>query len=122
MQSIQRRSLHTYKLLNLLIFELNLRKGLFSETNTTKNVDVYRRNLQRAYVDRMSFLMTEDLEGSRRGSYFNVSQSDIRALVRGELNSLKRQVNTASNRPVNTITKYHYRDLSKRIENIIDPK
>ncbi|MEM5564764.1 zinc-dependent metalloprotease [Psychroserpens sp. AS72] len=100
----------------------DLRKGVFSETNVTKNVDVYRRNLQRAYVDRMEFLMTEDLESRRNDDYFNVSQSDIRALVRGELNTLKRQVAAAGNRQVNTVTKYHYRDLVKRIEEILDPK
>ena len=108
-----------YSALNMM---QDLRKGLFSETKATQNVDVYRRNLQRAYVDRMSFLMTEDLEDNRRGGYFNVSQSDIRALVRGELNNLKREVSTASNRQVNTITKYHYKDLIKRIEAIVDPK
>jgi hypothetical protein len=100
----------------------DLRKGVFSETNNTKNVDVYRRNLQRAYVDRMAFLMTEDLESQRNGDYYNVSQSDVRALVRGELNTLKRQVATAGNRQVNTVTKYHYRDLVKRIDDILDPK
>ena len=100
----------------------DLRKGVFSEVNVTKNVDVYRRNLQRGYVDRMAFLMTEDLESRRNGDYYNVSQSDVRALVRGELNTLKRQVAAAGTRQVNTVTKYHYRDLAKRIEDILDPK
>nr|WP_321223412.1 zinc-dependent metalloprotease [uncultured Psychroserpens sp.] len=99
----------------------DLRKGLFDEAKSTKNVDVYRRNLQRAYVDRMAFLMTSDLESNRRGDYYSVSQSDIRALVRGELNVLKRQVTAAGNRQVNTVTKYHYKDLVKRIENILEP-
>ncbi|WP_047546197.1 zinc-dependent metalloprotease [Psychroserpens sp. Hel_I_66] len=100
----------------------DLRKGVFSEVNSTKNVDVYRRNLQRAFVDRMGYLMTEDLESNRRGDYFNVSQSDIRAIVRGELNNLKRQVATAGNREINTVSKYHYKDLVERIEDILDPE
>ena len=99
-----------------------LRKGIMSETTATKNVDVFRRNLQRAYVDRMAFLMTEDMNPQRSTQYFNVSQSDIRALVRGELNTLKRQVGAAANRPVNLVTKYHYRDLVERIDVILDPK
>ncbi|OUS02894.1 zinc-dependent metalloprotease [Flavobacteriales bacterium 33_180_T64] len=99
-----------------------LRKGVWSEANITKNVDVYRRNLQRAYVDRMAYLMTEDLDPRRARQYYNVSQSDIRALVRGELNILKRQVAAAGTRGVNTVTKYHYRDIVKRIEEILDPK
>ncbi|MDG5491596.1 zinc-dependent metalloprotease [Psychroserpens sp. SPM9] len=99
-----------------------LRKGIWSEVNFTKNVDVYRRNLQRAYVDRMAYLMTEEINPQRTNQYFDVSQSDIRALVRGELNTLKRQVAAAGNRAVNTETKYHYRDIVKRIETILDPK
>jgi len=100
----------------------DLRKGIWSEVNITKNVDVYRRNLQRAYVDRMAYLMTEEINPQRSSQYFNVSQSDIRALVRGELNTLKRQAAAAGNRGVNTVTKYHYRDIVKRIEDILDPK
>ncbi len=100
----------------------DLRKGIWKEVNLTKNVDVYRRNLQRAYVDRMAYLMTEEMNPQRSAQYYNVSQSDIRALVRGELNTLKRQAAAAGNRAVNTVTKYHYRDIVKRIEDILDPK
>lgn len=108
-----------YSALNMI---QDLRKGIWSEVNATKNVDVYRRNLQRVYVDRMAFLMTEELNPQRSRSYYNVSQSDVRALVRGELNTLKRQAASAGNRAVNTETKYHYRDIVKRIETILDPK
>nr|WP_321234928.1 zinc-dependent metalloprotease [uncultured Psychroserpens sp.] len=100
----------------------DLRKGIWSEVNLTKNVDVYRRNLQRAYIDRMEYLMTEDLDPRRSRQYFSVSQSDVRALVRGELNTLKRQAAAAGNRGINTVTKYHYRDCVKRMEQILDPK
>ncbi|MBR9913818.1 MAG: zinc-dependent metalloprotease [Algicola sp.] len=108
-----------YSVLDML---KDLRQGMWSETSQTKNVDVYRRNLQRVYIDRMAYLMTEELNPQRSDSYYNVSQSDVRALVRGELNVLKRQVASAANRQVNTETKYHYRDIVKRIEDILDPK
>jgi len=107
---------------SVLTMMQDLRKGIWSEVNLTKNVDVYRRNLQRAYIDRMSYLMTEEINQQRSNQYFNVSQSDIRALVRGELNVLKRQALAAGNRTVNTVTKYHYRDIVKRIEEVLDPK
>ncbi len=108
-----------YSALNMM---QDLRKGIWSEANLTKNVDVYRRNLHRAYVDRMAYLMTEELNPQRSRQYFNVSQSDIRALVRGELNTVKRLAANAANRPVNLETKYHYRDIVERIETILDPK
>ncbi len=100
----------------------DLRKGVFSEVNVTKNVGVFRRNLQRAYVERMIYLMTEDLDQDRSSNYFNVNQSDIRALVRGELNSLQGQVKNAANRQVDTETKYHYRDIAERIKLVLNPR
>jgi hypothetical protein len=100
----------------------NIRRGIWSEANSTTNVDVYRRNLQRAYVDRMIYLMTEELNPQRSRQYYNVNQSDVRALVRGELNVLLNAVKSASNRGVNTETKYHYRDIAERIDAVLNPK
>ena len=98
----------------------DVRKGIWAEANVTKNLDVYRRNLQRAYIDQMANLMTGDLS-SRDPKQFNVSQSDIRAFVRGELNTLKGIVSSASNRAINTVTKYHYKDCLERINLILSP-
>jgi hypothetical protein len=98
------------------------RLGIWKEANSTSNVSVFRRNLQRVYLDRMIYLMTEDLDPRRSRQYFNVNQSDVRALVRGELNQLKSVLNSASRRAVNTETKYHYRDCIERINVILDPK
>ena len=100
----------------------DLRLGIWSETKSASNVNVFRRNLQRAYIDRMSYLMTESLNPSRSRQYFNVNQSDVRAIVRGELNQLKRVLNAASKAAVNIDTKYHYRDCIERINTILDPK
>ena len=100
----------------------DLRSGLWSEIRAGSNVSVFRRNLQRAYLDRMRYLMTEKLDPRRSRQYFNVNQSDVRALVRGELNQLKRVLNSASKSALNIETKYHYRDCIKRINTILDPK
>ncbi|MBC3846273.1 zinc-dependent metalloprotease [Winogradskyella echinorum] len=100
----------------------DLRIGLWSETRAGSNVTVYRRNLQRAYLDRMAYLMTEELNPQRSRQYFNVNQSDVRALVRGELNQLKSVLSSASKSALNTETKYHYRDCIERIKNVLDPK
>lgn len=100
----------------------DVRLGIWSETKTASNVSVFRRNLQRVYLDRMAYLMTETIDPRRSRQYFNVNQSDVRAIVRGELNVLKRTLNAASKRALNTETKYHYRDCIERIDNILDPK
>jgi hypothetical protein len=100
----------------------DLRQGIWKELSGNQTVDVYRRNLQRAFIERMAYLMTEEWKPSRFGDYYNVDQSDVRALVRGELNTLKTQLNNRKNSVSNTETKYHYQDAVKRIELILDPQ
>jgi hypothetical protein len=51
-------------------------------------VSIYRRNLQRAYIVRMEYLMKEEIKSTRSADYYNVAQSDV--LVRGELTTQKR--------------------------------
>ncbi len=90
----------------------DLRRGVFSEVNAQKNVDVFRRNLQKSFVERMRTLMNTN----------NAQNSDLFSIIRGELTTLRSQLRTASNRAVNRITKYHYRDCISRINTILDPK
>ncbi|MEC5164541.1 hypothetical protein RCH18_000257 [Flavobacterium sp. PL11] len=99
----------------------DMRKGIWKEASSGSNVTIYRRNLQRAYIERMSFLMIEELKAGSK-EYYNVSQSDIRGLVRGQLNILKGTLVTAKGAAVNAETKFHYLDCIKRIETILDPK
>ncbi|MDP5043942.1 MAG: zinc-dependent metalloprotease, partial [Leeuwenhoekiella sp.] len=75
----------------------DLRTGIFSELTNGKKIDTYRRNLQRAYVERLEYLLTKDQSG-RNATDVKVSQSDIRAVSRAELNTLKRLVTTAATR------------------------
>ncbi|WP_343522747.1 zinc-dependent metalloprotease [Pedobacter sp.] len=93
--------------------------------------DAFKRNLQRAYVDRLQDLMTKENElpvgfpADYAASYgltpINVGLSDIRPLVRAELKTL---LATTKARAVagDAITKAHYEDLSIRIKDILDPK
>lgn len=105
-----------------LDFFKDIRKGIWKEASTAMNVTVYRRNLQRAYVDRMGFLMTEEIKPNDRSTiFYNVSQSDLRALVRGELSALRKSLVAGKAGAVNTETKYHYEDCIKRIDLILNP-
>lgn len=111
---------NNYKALDLL---RDMRKGIWKEASAAANVTIYRRNLQRAYIERMAYLMQEGIKPTGRGDdYYNVSQSDVRALVRGELKALKIQLATAKKGALNTETRYHYDDCIARIALILDPK
>lgn len=107
----------------------DLRLGIWSELSAGKNIDAYRRNLQRAYLDRMNYLMTVEQQPRinsfgryTKGTKVVINQSDIRAVVRGELNLLKQNIKTALIKAPNRNTLYHLQDALKRIEAILDPK
>ncbi|MDE2826754.1 MAG: hypothetical protein OXL40_05505, partial [Bacteroidota bacterium] len=50
----------------------------------------------------------------------DVSQSDIRAYVRGELESLQTAIDRAARRTRDNMTRLHLRDVSARIDDILD--
>src|SRR3970282_1289487 len=91
-----------YKALDLL---RDMRKGIWKETVAGANVLIYRRNLQRAYIERMNYLMNEEIKSEKSDGYYDVSQSDLRSLVRGELNVLKATLVEAKRKSLNTETK-----------------
>jgi len=107
----------------LLDMMTELRKGLFKELPRGQTIDRYRRNLQRAYVERLAFIMTNDAPRGRfGGTSIDVAQSDIRPIVRAELETLKRDAARATNRTSDRLSKIHLRDLEERIDMILDPK
>ena len=89
-----------------------LRRGVFSETKKTQNVDLFRRNLQKSFIDRMGVLMNDS----------DSKNTDISSIIRGELTALKYVINNASKRAISSMTKYHYKDCIHKIEAILNPK
>lgn len=106
----------------------DLRKGIWSELPAGKTIDVHRRALQRAYIERMEYLMTTDgpniPAAARRfyGTQINASQSDIRPMARGELKILQRDIKSAISRTSDRMSKLHLEDALERVNTILDPK
>ena len=101
----------------------DLRTGIWSELSRGSKIDTYRRNLQKAHIDRLAYLMTAENQTSRRGSSaVNTSQSDIRSVARAELNMLKRAIKNAISRTSDSMSRYHLEDAVVRIDMILDPK
>ncbi len=114
---------------SLLQMMSELRKGIWFELGNGRAIDTYRRNLQKAHIDRLHYLMTAenqskatDFGGYRKSTAVNTSQSDIRTLARAELNLLQRDIKNAKGRVSDTMTRYHLDDVSERIETILNPK
>lgn len=113
----------------LLEMMQDLRRGIWSETRSGKAIDTYRRNLQKAHIDRLQYLMTAenqekqpDFGGYRKSTPVNTSQSDIRSVARGELNNLKRDIRNGLSRTSDAMSRYHLQDALERIDQILDPK
>ncbi len=104
-------SQNVFTLLNL--FE-GSKNAIFTETNSRGAIDGYRRNLQRAYIDKMGDLMkiTND----------KYDHTNIKAIARGTLKTLKSEVNSAAGRQSDKASKYHFEDLVERINMILEPK
>ena len=105
----------------------DLREAVWTELPRGRSIEAYRRNLQRGYLERMEFLMTEEPTApparfAGRRTAVDVSQSDIRAFVRGELNVLKGQIQRALRRSLDTATRYHLEDAVVRIDAILHPE
>jgi len=106
----------------------DLREGIWSELEQGEAIDPFRRNLQRGYLEQMDTLMITQVEapsaGIRENTLYtdiNVPQSDIRAYVRGELLSLRDDINRALPNINDTVTELHLEDVLMRIEDILNP-
>ena len=100
----------------------DLRNGVWSELRADRNIGVHRRHLQRAYIERTETLMTvEPPTGGFLGSQYDVSQSDVRPIVRNELEILKRDIRRRRNAgSLDRATRVHLEDATVRIDDILD--
>lgn len=106
----------------------DIQNGIWSELDNNSIIDVHRRNLQRAYIERMEYLMTEELPNIPDAfkefigwTDVDVSQSDIRPIVREQLEILLQDIRNTRNRIRDRATRVHLADAEIRIENILNP-
>ncbi|WP_029037805.1 zinc-dependent metalloprotease [Salinimicrobium xinjiangense] len=121
---IENREVNGNSAYSLLDMMQDLRNGIWSELRRGQNIDTYRRNLQRAYINRMEYLMTQEQSSGRSWgtrSDVDVAQSDIRPVVRGELKNLQRDLRNSIGRSRDTLTRYHLEDALERVNLILDP-
>ena len=110
----------------------DVKVGVWSELKSGANIDTYRRNLQRAYIERMEYLMTADqvmppgipseFASAFLGTPIDASTSDIRPMARRELKLLSGQIKSSLPKFGNPIIKAHLEDAIVRINKILDPK
>lgn len=126
---IEDESLHGRMAFALTDLFTVLRSGIWDELKRGRKTDIYRRNLQRAYIERLDYLMNgEQSSNATWGRTFagytpvKVSQSDIRPIVRAELKILQREIQQSLNITRDQMTRYHLEDAIARIDQILNPR
>lgn len=98
----------------------DLRNGIWSELRANQNIGVHRRHLQRAYIERAEFLLTQEIPRNSYGTYYDISQSDIRPIVRNQLQILLRDINNRLNAGnINRATRVHLDDARNLIDSLL---
>jgi hypothetical protein len=110
----------------------DLNKGIFSELKNNSSIDMYRRNVQKLYVDKLIELLkpgTATVRSVPVGVTYgfntrrvNLAQTDLPSIARGQLNALKNDLKMSSARMSDRMSKYHVLDLISRIGEALDPK
>lgn len=106
----------------------DLKKGIWSELPGRKSIDIYRRNLQKSYVNILNNLLNPPEVAISLGGSFsitpsvNTNKSDIKSFVRAHLSALRAEVIAAAAGTTDQMSKYHLQDIAKRIDDALNPK
>jgi hypothetical protein len=109
----------------------DLKKGIWSELTTKKKIDVYRRNLQKSYVNILSGIIAPPRTsettiiinfGGTSRPQLSADKSDIKSIVRAHLISLRNEIKAAIPTIPDEMSKYHLHDVITRIDDALNPK
>ena len=117
---------------NLNDLFLDLRNGIMTEIKNNKTPDIYRRNLQKVFVEKLiSFLnpgmamvyyIPQGAAYETQASQVDLKKTDLPSLARGHLESMKNEIRAALPNIPDTNGKYHLSDLLQRIDNALNPR
>lgn len=103
----------------------DLKKGVWTELTTGANIDIYRRNLQKSYVEALIAIVkpVQSLTGGtmvmRTSIEPSVKSSDATSIARGQLVELRQSLRTASAAALGA-KRYHLLDLIAQIDSALD--
>jgi Met-zincin/Domain of unknown function (DUF5117)/Domain of unknown function (DUF5118) len=108
----------------------DLKKSVFTELVTKKSIDVYRRNLQKAYVERLIGLVNPPPPQTLTlapGVFVTIGgndgkKSDVMSIVKAHARSLRAELAAASALVPDRLSKAHASDLADRLAKALDPK
>lgn len=118
---------NTYQITELFA---DLKRGIWSEIATRRSIDIYRRNLQKAYVNILAAILNPAPAGPTSvGGGITITiitaggdKSDVKSVIRAHLASLRTEMNAAVSGTADQMSRYHLQDVIKRIDNALNPK
>ena len=123
---IENEALNGSKAYSLNELMSDLKNGIFSELKNNSNIDIYRRNIQRALIQRLGYLMKENqnipsfFRSSSSITRVKVDESDIRSTTLGILIDLRKELNKAQKKySSNKSVKNHLMYCTGLITNIL---
>lgn len=118
---------NAYKAIDMLT---DLKNGTWGELALRSSIEIYRRNLQKSYIERMGQIINPSSTPSLGGIFFSIGapaamtdtkKSDIISVLKANLRSLRTEIKSASPAIADKMTQYHLQDVVDRIDRILDP-
>lgn len=105
-------------------FLSDLSKGIWSELRTNQSIDIYRRNLQKMYAEKLISIINPD-KPAQPAQGFNTNDdkmNDNLSLLKGHARTLMNQIRAAIPAAKDTNTKLHLEDVADRLKLALNPK
>lgn len=108
----------------------DLKNGIWTELKSGKPITIYRRNLQKAYVESLVRLIKPPKNtltiqislGSTLRAPQTIDGGDAISIVKGHARTLIGEINAAISRKTDPVTKMHLQDVKERLQNALDPR
>lgn len=118
---------NTYTLSDLFT---DMQQNIWKELGTKKSIDVFRRNLQKAYIENMATILAQKAPVPAPGGFLGVVapnptnplRSDIHSEAKATLRWVQAKAKGALPGIADAATKNHLLDITDRIANILDGK
>lgn len=100
----------------------DIKNSVFSELKSSSKIDIYRRNLQKNFVETLIARTQASKPSTGRNAETISDNSDVKSLTRGVLREIKADASKNAQNAQYAVTKYHLEDLVYRIDKALEVK
>ncbi len=100
----------------------DIKNSVFSELKSSSKIDIYRRNLQKNFVETLIARTQSSKPSTGRNAETVSDNSDVKSITRGVLREIKAEASKNVQNVQDPVTKYHLEDLVYRIDKALEVK